>query len=250
MSSYDRVAWCTELSPTDHEYFKKMKDDGIDTAVICLKVAGAPATISGMHQTYAARAAGMIVHACCVTDLVDPQLDAINFAGRLNGLRYPAETRLAIMPLPDPRMGDPEPLIWEFIKELQEYRPNADIDICVTKEQIFNAEIMLCLLPAGINLTVANPGGLNAGVKEAGTWIYTSTYNGQPQLLAYDLYQYYSRPTSRGVQLSLDNEHEAREGDTWWIIAKQYDVGILDLLALNKANISDRIIPGQRIRVA
>lgn len=250
MKSYDKVAWCTELSPDSQEFFAEMKEDGIGTAVVCIAMSGAIYQ-PGMHQTYAARAAGMNVHAMCITDLAEPHRDACRFAERLNYLAYTDDVRLAIMPMPDENLEEPEQRIQEMFDVLHEFRPKAEVDVVLTKEQVLNGEINLDLLPAEINLTIANPRGMNAGVKEAGTWIYASFYHDQPQLLSYDFYQFYSRANqNHGFQLDLDTHYEARVGDSWWVIAKQHGMRVLDLLELNEADIADRIIPGQRIRVA
>lgn len=250
MKSYDKVAWCTELSPESHDFFTEMKEDGVDTAVVCIATSGSVFQ-TGTAQTYAARAAGMSVHAMCITDLIEPHCDAYHFAERLQHLDYDDDVRLAIMPMPDERLEEPEQRIQEMFDVLHELRPKAEVDVVLAKEQVINGEINLDLLPAGINLTIANPCGMNAGVKEAGTWIYTSFYHDQPQLLAYDFYQFYSRANqNHGFQLDLNTHYEARVGDSWWVIAKQHGIRVLDLLELNEADIADRIIPGQRIRVA
>lgn len=250
MKSYDRVAWCTELSPADQEFFEEMKADGIDTAVVCVHTTGSPEPL-GMEQTYTARGVGMNVHAFCMVDLVEPEMDALRFANRLKYLNYHDDCRLAIMPLPDVNLEAPEERIKIMFECLRKYRPGCAIDIVLTKDQLINGEIVFDLLPDDINLTIGNTGGLNAGIKEAGTWIYTAKFHGRLQLLAYDFYQYYTKANQfHGFQLGLDNKYEARMGDSWWIIAKQHGLQVLDLLELNHADIADRIIPGQRIRIA
>lgn len=250
MKSYDKVAWCTELSPENHEFFAEMKADGINTAVICIATSNQEFP-PGMKQTYAARAAGMNVHAMCITDLVAPHRDACWFAERLKHLAYDDDVRLAIMPMPDEDLEEPEQRIQEMFDVLYELRPQAKVDVVLAKEQLLNGEISFDLLPEEINLTVSNPRGMNAGIKEAGTWIYGSFYHDQPQLLSYDFYQFYSCANqNHGFQLDLNTHYEARIGDNWWVIAKQHGMRVLDLLELNEADIADRIIPGQLIRVA
>lgn len=250
MKSYERVAWCTELSPSDQEFFEEMKADGINTAVVCISASGAHHFL-GSEQTYHARGIGMNVHPFCITDLRDPHRDAWWFAQSLKKLNYLDDVRLAIMPMPEKGLDEPEARIREMFAVLHEFRPTAKIDVAVTKEQLLDGEINFDLLPEGINLTVSNTRGLTAGIKEAGTWIYANRFHGQPQLLAYDFYQFYTRANQyHGFQLTLDKYYEARVGDSWWVIAKQHGMRVLDLLELNEADIADRIIPGQRIKVA
>lgn len=250
MKSYDRVAWCTELSPSDYEYFVELRNAGIETAVVCL-CASDEIDPLGMEQTYNARAAGLNVHAFCMTDLKDPWHDAFQFTNRLKSLNYDRDVRLAIMPMPDEGIREPEEGLKLMFSTIHEYFADSKIDVVLTKDQLLNGEFVFDLLPEDINLTVGNIGGLNAGIKEAGTWIYTGRFNGHLQLLAYDFYQYYTKANQlHGFQLDLNNHYEARMGDSWWIIAKQHGMQVLDLLELNHADIADRIIPGQLIRIA
>lgn len=251
MRSYDRVAWCTELSPSDYEYFEDLKADGINTAVVCIAASDTREPI-GMEQTYNARAAGMNVHAFFMTDLIKPVQDAYHFLKQLEALNYKENVRLAVMPMHEEDLiEEPEHQIKLIFDEIHEYRPDSEIDVVLTKEQLLKAEIIFDLLPEEINLTVTNVGGLNSGIKEAGTWIYTGKYRNHFQLLAYDFYQYYTKAhQSHGFQLDLNTHYEARMGDSWWIIAKQHGMQVLDLLELNHADIADRIIPGQLIKIA
>ena len=53
----------------------------------------------------------------------------------------------------------------------------------------------------------------------------------------------------RGYQMSLIGEYEALPGDSWWIIARKHGMSLLDLLALNEADLDDRILPGEIIKV-
>ena len=250
MKDYDRVAWCTELSPSDYDHFVEMKDDGIQTAVVCIYSSDETSPL-GTEQTHNARSAGLDVHAFCMTDLKDPWGDALEFTNRLRSLNYDKKARLAVMPMPDEDMPGPEERLKLMFSTIQKYFADIPIDVVLTKEQLLKGKFIFDLLLANINLTVGNVGGLNAGIKEAGTWIYTGRFNGHLQLLAYDFYQYYTKVNQfHGFQLGLDNEYEARMGDSWWIIAKQHGLQVLDLLELNHADIADRIIPGQRIRIA
>lgn len=99
-------------------------------------------------------------------------------------------------------------------------------------------------------MTVSNPGQLDAGVATVGIWLYKNHFYGYLQLLGYDFYQFYTEEVmDREYQMDLIGEYEALPGDSWLIIAKKHGMLLLDLLALNEADLGDRILPGERIRV-
>ena len=39
-ADYSQVAWCTDISPNGFEYFKELKDSGVDAAIVALRVSG------------------------------------------------------------------------------------------------------------------------------------------------------------------------------------------------------------------
>ncbi len=62
---------------------------------------------------------------------------------------------------------------------------------------------------------------------------------------------FYTKPNQmRGRQLSLDTEYIVRAGDSYWMIAQQLGIELVELLLLNNARIGDKIVPGQRIKIA
>lgn len=62
---------------------------------------------------------------------------------------------------------------------------------------------------------------------------------------------FYTKPNQmRGRQLSLDTEYIVRAGDSYWMIARQLGIDLAKLLLLNNATIGDRIVPGQKIKIA
>lgn len=249
-SDYNRVAWCTEVSPSNFEYFRELKEDSVSAAIIALRTSGSISDNHSIEQLQAARAAGMLVHAGVITDLERPEDDADELMLRMRFHGFSKERRVAIMAVPDPILEDQTERLCQLIIRLCNWCSVANIDICLDRRQILNGDIDLDELPAGINLTVSNPGGLNSGVPLAGTWIYANRYRGYPQLLAYDFYQFYTEePMDRGYQMNLIGEYEALPGDSWWIIAKKHGMSILDLLALNEADLDDRILPGEIIKV-
>lgn len=50
--------------------------------------------------------------------------------------------------------------------------------------------------------------------------------------------------------MSLDTEYIVRAGDSYWMIARQLGIELAELLLLNNATVGDRIVPGQRIKIA
>ena len=62
---------------------------------------------------------------------------------------------------------------------------------------------------------------------------------------------FYTKPNQmRGRQLSLDTEYIVRTGNSYWMIARQLGMELAELLLLNNARIGDKIVPGQRIKIA
>lgn len=252
MTDYEKVAWCTEISPSSHEYFEKLAIKGVAATVICLHISGLPHAVFSAEQTKASRAAGLVTNAFAITDLVHPTRDAKQFIQRFKELEYDKfDVRVAIMPIPDETVPNPEERIREYIATLRSVIDRNDIDLCFQYSMIDNGEIDLDLLPSGFNLTVAHYGGLDAGIPQAGTWIYTNCVDGEPQLIAYDFFQYYTHPHLMcGFQMNLSDEYVARPGDNRWLIAQYHGMSVLDLLERNHATLDDRILPGQHIQLA
>lgn len=249
-NDYPKVAWCTEVSPAGQEYFEELKAAGVEAAIVNVFTSRSINDEHLFEQLQSARKAGMLVHAGMITDLEDPDTDAGEMLLRLRFIDLSKARRVAIMVLPDPALEDQTGRLRHLICRLQQWSGVQNLDICLTREQALNGEIDLEQLPAELNLTVDHVGGMTPGVQQTGTWIYQNKFQGYPQLLAYDFYQYYTaEPFDRGCQLELVGDYEARVGDSWWTIAKQFGLSLLDLLSLNEADLNDRIFPGERIRV-
>lgn len=251
-TNHRQVAWCTVLSPASEKYFRKLKKYGVDAAIIPLRV-----TNSGMvdyhslDQLQAARKAGMIVHVGLLTNLSHPELDVAVLRFQMKLLHFKAGAqRVAVMPMAKPGVPGQTDRLCRVITSLCSWCGIADIDVCLKPEEIYDGPFDLGELPAGINLTAMNPEGRGVGVPTAGTWIYSNRFMGELQFLAYDFCGYYTkRLAERDYQLDLKGEYEAQIGDSWWVIAKEHDMDLIDLLALNEADIDDRIMPGQIIKV-
>lgn len=251
-ANYRQVAWCTMLSPADESFFRDLKEHGVDAAIIPLRVTS-PDMIDyhSLDQLQAARKAGMIVHVGLITNLSHPELDVTALKLQMELLHFKAGTqRIAIMPMADPAVSGQTDRLCRVITSLCSWCDIVDIDVCLKPQEIYDGIFDLGELPSEINLTIMNPTGRDAGVPTAGTWIYANRFMGELQFIAYDFYGYYTeRPADRGYQLDLTGEYEAQVGDSWWVIAKKYDMALIDLLALNEADIDDRIMPGQIIKV-
>lgn len=247
---YDLVAWCTRFSPSSHEYFERMSVAGVKATVVCIHESGIGQAPYGEAQTKASRSAGLVTNAGSITDLYNPEIDAKEFAKEMHRLSYDGKVRVAIMALPDKMIDHPEERIARYIDELSNYCLPENIDVCIDRKYVLDGRICPEMLPKSLNLTVINQGHLNAGVAYAGTWIFDNRFEGEEQLIGYDIFQYYTRPNQlRGFQLDLTGEYVARMGDSWWIIAEKHGLPVIDLLTLNEADLSDRIMPGQRIKV-
>lgn len=249
MEDYARVAWCTEFSPNTHEYFEDLALMGVEATVNCLHISGAEATISGAKQTMASRTAGLVTNAFAISELLEPELDAQAFIRQLKALNY-YDTRVALMPLPYEKLTDVDERINRYLTVLSTWCGEDNIDVCLDKKLVDDQIVHLGDLPADLNLTVSNPRNLNAGVDCAGTWIYDNRFSNVPQLMAYDFFDFYTSPNrTSGFQLDLTGEYVARLGDNWWIVAQHHGMQVIDLLELNNADIGDRIMPGQHIKV-
>ena len=124
-------------------------------------------------------------------------------------------------------------------------------DLCVTAQLITNNIVQPGNLHLRPNLTVIDYNRLYPSVAGAGTWIFDDEYLDEQQLIAYDFMDFYTKPNQmRGRQLSLDTEYIVRAGDSYWMIARQLGVELAELLLLNNATVGDRIVPGQRIKIA
>lgn len=251
-TDYHQVAWCTMLSPASEDYFRELKEHGVEAAIIPLRVTSPKLTdYHSIAQLQAARKAGMRVHVGIITNLSYPELDVTALTLQLEILHFKAGTqRVAIMPMADPDTPGQTDRLCRVITSLCACFDVADIDVCLSPQEIYDGVFDLAELPEGINLTTMNPKGRDAGIPTAGTWIYENHFLGELQFLAYDFYGYYTeRPAERGYQLDLTGEYEAQIGDSWWVIAKKYDMDLIDLLALNEADVDDRVMPGQIIKV-
>ena len=76
-ATYNKIAWCTIISPNSPEYFQELKDSGVTAAIVSLLTSGSRMLSSlTIRQVQSARAAGMLVHAGAVTRLEYPERDA------------------------------------------------------------------------------------------------------------------------------------------------------------------------------
>lgn len=248
--NYPKVAFCSAISPATPEHYQNLKKAGIDTVSVCLHLSSYNYYKFATIHTDLARQAGMATHAYMHTDLYDLFEDVTAFTKRFSLLGYTPDTKITILVNADRYVEDREEKIQEMMKLLSKYHPLKNIDLAFFKADIDEGLYNLKKIPQMINLTVINciPNLSSSGVEVAGTWIYTSSFEDQIQLVAYDYYGFY---TSAGYQLSLiDTEYTVQKGDTWHSISRRHGIPMIDLLSLNDAVLDDKIFEGQILKIA
>lgn len=246
--TYPRLAFVSAITPATEEHYEHLKQSGIITVSVCLHLSGYNHFKFATIHTNLARKAEMITHAHLVTDLYDPFSDVTAFTQRFNSLAYSANSKITVWVNGDKYIDNREEKIIEIINLLSKYHDRENIDIAFFKRDIDDGLYDLSKLPKMVNLTVINVNGLSAGIDDAGTWVYTTEFCDSVQVLAYDYYGFY---TSGGYQLSLvDTDYVVQPGDNWHSISRRHGIPMVDLLALNRATVDERIFAGQIVRIA
>ncbi|MDF7639981.1 LysM domain-containing protein [Lactobacillus sp. ESL0791] len=244
MSTYPRIAWATSMTPSNPEHYQELLKHHVKSMIICLHLSGVKTYEVAEKHTKAAKKAGMSAHAGLITDLTNPLDDARCFYRTYKKLGYSSAAKVVIFCMHSNTVNKREEKLQELLRYIACFVDKAKIDITFNKNYLQKFEDVA----KGYNLTIFNPGSLNAGVKNAGTWIYTNTFANHTQYLGYDFYGFYTG--NSGFQLSwLDDEYIAKPGDTWVTVATLYDIWLPDLLKLNSAKYDDLVVPGQHIKV-
>ena len=246
--SYPKIAFCSAITPSTPEHYENLRKAGIDTVSVCLHLSGYNHYKFATIHTNLARRADMTTHAFMVSDLRDPMEDVQAFTKRFSQLGYSNGSKITIWVTSGRYVADREDRIVKTIELLSRYHSRENIDVAFYKRDLDAQVYDLSKLPKMLNLTVVNCGALSSGIDTAGTWIYTTDFCGITQALAYDYYGYY---TDNGdYQLSLvDTDYVVQRGDTWISIARRHGIPVLDLLAMNRADASDRVFAGQIVRI-
>lgn len=246
--SYPRVAFVSAITPANAEHYEHLQQANINTVSVCLHLSDYNHYKFATMHTNLARQAGMTTHAFMVTDLYDVVDDVSAFTKRFVQLGYDANTKITIWINSDKYLRDREEKINKIINLMSNYHSRENIDIAVFKRDLDDNLYNLSKIPQMLNLTVINCGAISAGVDTAGTWVYTSEFCNQVQVLAYDFYGFY---TEGGYQLSLvDTDYVVQRGDNWHSISRRHGIPMQDLLIMNRATINDRIYEGQIVRIA
>lgn len=248
-NSYPKVAFCSAISPGFIEHYDKLRKAGIDTACVCLHLSNYNYQRFARIHTNLAREAGMITHAFFVTNLYDVTEDVLTFSKNFSLLGYTASSKITVLVNSDKYVPDREDKIIDIIDRISRFHPRENIDLAFFKRDLDDKLYDPAKLPRFINLTVIScEEKTSVSMLEAGTWVYTSDFENEIQLLAYDFYGFY---TSDGYQLSLiDTDYVVQLGDTWHSIARRHGMPLNDLLALNRANKNEKIYAGQIVRIA
>lgn len=253
MEDYNMVAFCTEQTTAEQEYFYSIQPMGVNACVVNLTVGKNERNLLAEKQIEAARKAEMLVHASHIARFTTPEeaRDEANF--------FLAQTRAFNLPesavhtlIFTPTIADKSAMeLINFFQETLYLHGYRNQDLCVTAQLITNNIVQPGNLHLRPNLTVIDYNRLYPSVAGAGTWIFDDEYLDEQQLIAYDFMDFYTRPNQlRGRQLSLDTEYIVRAGDSYWMIARQLGIELAELLLLNNATVGDRIVPGQRIKIA
>ena len=243
------VAFCTEQTTAEQEYFYSIQPMGVNACVVNLTVGKNERNLLAEKQIEAARKAGMTVHASHIarfTTIKEARDEAKFFLTQT--LPESAVHTLIFTPT----VADKSAMeLINFFQETLYLHGYRNQDLCVTARLITDNIIQPRNLHLKPNLTVIDYNRLYPSVVGAGTWIFDDEYLDEQQLIAYDFMDFYTKPNQmRGRQLSLDTEYIVRAGDSYWMIARQLGMELAKLLLLNNATVGDKIVPGQRIRIA
>lgn len=249
-NTYPKVAFCSAITPATPEHYTNLRASGIDTVSVCLHLSSYDYYRFATLHTKLAREAGFVTHAYLHTDLYEPLEDVMSFTRRFDALGFTESTKITILVNADRYVEEREEKIIKIMELLGKYHPLENLDLAFFKADLDVRLYDLQKVPQLINLTIINcePHATSAGVDVAGTWVYTSEYLDQIQLVGYDYYGFY---TSGGYQLSLiDTTYRVQRGDTWRSISLRHGIPMLDLLNMNDAVLEDRIFEGQVIKIA
>lgn len=245
MSTYPRIAWATSMTSSSPEHCQNLVKHKVKNMIVCLNLSGFNVYEAGVIHTKAAKEAGMRAHAGLISDLTRPLEDARRFYNAYKKLNYTNDTRASIFCMKTYVEINREKRLQELLRYIACFIDRENIDIAFNKSDfIHHFDIKRA---KQYNLTIFNPGRLNSEVKNAGTWVYTNTFESKTQYLGYDFYGFYTR--NAGYQLSLNNEYIAKPGDTWVTIATRHDMWLPNLLQLNNAQYKALVVPGQCIKV-
>lgn len=230
-----------------------MKAMGVQAAVIVLTTGADRRNLLAEKQMKMAKEAGMAVHCAHIAQFMSPEQardEAKTFMTMSRALGFSSAAIHSLIFAPTFADKTANTLI-NFFQEtlyIEGYRKQ---DLCVPAELLANNIVEPRDLQLKANLTVIDYDRLAPSVAGVGTWIFTDEYLDERQTIAYDFLDYYTRPNQiRGRQLSLEPEYIARPGDNYPLIAHQLGMRLIDLLLLNHAGPHDKVVPGQRIRVA
>lgn len=248
--TYPKIAWMSGITPASDEHYQNLIQAGIKTVSVCLHVSGYQHDNFSVIHTNTARRYGLVTHAHMVTDLYHPEDDVDTFERRFRTLDFCDTTKITLWINGDKYLPDREDRITKIVNLLSNSHDQKNIDLAFFKRDLDDELYDLEKLPDVPNLTIINltENAIEAGVPDAGTWIYSSKLGDEIQVTAYDYYGYY---TDHSYQLSLvDTDYTVQPGDTWHTIARRHGVPTLDLLMINHASIDTKIYAGQVIRVA
>ncbi|MBB1078308.1 GH25 family lysozyme [Limosilactobacillus rudii] len=253
MEEYNMVAFCTEQTSAEQEYFYSINPMGVNACVVNLTIGQNEQNLLAEKQIKAAKNAGMVIHVSHIARFSTPE-EARNEAkfflthSRAFNLSEQAIHTLIFTPTVADKTAVELINFFQEILYLNGYRNQ---DLCVSAQLIANNIIGVGGLHLRPNLTVIDYNRLYPSVAGAGSWIFDNEYLDERQLIAYDFMDFYTKANQlRGRQLSLDSEYVARTGDNYWMIAQQLGIKLTRLLLLNNAKLDDKVVPGQRIKIA
>ncbi|GGI64325.1 GH25 family lysozyme [Limosilactobacillus caviae] len=253
MEDYNMVAFCTEQTKADQEYFYSIQPMGVNACVVNLTIGGNKRNLLAQKQIKIAKNAGMVVHASHIARFTTPEearAEAKFFLANTRAFNLSAKVVHTLIFVPTVADKTATDLI-NFFQETLYIHGCHKQDLCVPANLIINNAIRVNCLHLRPNLTVIDYNGFSPSVIGIGTWLFTDNYLDERQLIAYDFMDFYTRHNQvRGRQLSLDPEYIAKTGDSYWLIAHQIGIELTELLMLNNAKVEDKVFPGQRIKIA
>lgn len=212
MDSYNKVVWCTEVSPCDDDYFKKLKQEGVKAAVINLTLGLTSFNHLAKEQYRLAKKYGMathLFHFAMFEHLEDIQKEAEWFSSLAGKFHQEEDTVMAVLFNPESNVKNATAMIDIFLNEMQQFG-NEYLDICIPARLIQSGNLDPKKLSYKANFTLIDCGRMAPSIAGCGTWIYTNKINNQPQLVAYDFFDFYVKPNRvRGAQTSIFNTYVA-----------------------------------------
>lgn len=189
------VAFCTEQTTAEQEYFYSIQPMGVNACVVNLTIGQNEQNLLAEKQIRAAKNAGMIVHVSHIARFTTPEQardEAKFFLAHSRKLELPERAIHTLIFTPS--IADKTAV--ELINFFQEtlylfgYRKQ---DLCVPAKLVANNIIMIDELQLRPNLTVIDYNRLYPSVVGAGTWIFNDRYLGENQLIAYDFMDFYTK---------------------------------------------------------